>query len=53
MYKTVLRAEKELPPPHTTDSMRLPLEDVAAAGTNVMPFLALAAQAVVDTVTHL
>ena len=53
MYETVLRAEKELPAPHATGRVRLAGKDAVAAGTHVVPLFAVAAQAVVDTITHL
>ena len=53
LCQTVVRAQEELPAPHTTDSVRLAWEDPAATGTFVVPPFAIAAQAIVDTLTHL
>ena len=53
LRQTVVRAQEELPAPHTTDSVRLAWEDPTATCTFVVPPFAVTAQAIVDTVTHL
>ena len=39
--------------PYATGRVRLAGKDAVAAGTDVVPLFAVAAQAIVDTLTHL